>query len=192
LRFLKKNGSSFNDEAGHFIFDNAGALRMYSKLMTRIKKYKAHASVNPFKSGLTGLINLGMSSFNVDKHRIVNVAGAKDVWGTGDQGVASPEDRGRADHHGLGLSSALQTMGVADPHAQRPDRFFANKEHEKLFEKQYPGLKQAIRDLEGSGNQRNVKGLQDAVIGSASLIAMMDLATQSYFYSFCQQRKVLA
>jgi hypothetical protein len=192
LRFLKKNGSPLNDEGGRFIFDDAGALRMYSKLMVRIKKYKAHASVNPLKSGVTGLINLAMSSFNVDKHRIANVAGAKDIWGTGDQGGPSPDDRGRTDHHGLGMSTALQRMGVADPHSQRPDRFFANKEHEKLFEKQYPALKSAVRSLEGSGSQQNVKALREAVIGSAGSVSMMDAATQNYFYSFCQQRNVLA
>ncbi len=192
LRFLKKHGSSFNGEADRFIFDDAGALRKYSKLMMRINKYKAHASVNPFKSGLTGLVNLGMSSLNVDKHRIANVAGSKDVWGTPNHRGSNPDTRGRGDHHGLGLSTALQRMGVANPHAQRPDRFFANKEHEKVFEKKYLTLKPAIRNLEESGNQQNVRALREAVIAGASLIGTMDTATQSYFYAFCQQMNVLA
>jgi len=189
LRFLRKKGSSFNGDADQFIFDDAGATRMYSKLMMRIGKYKAHASVNPFKSK-SGVGNLFMSSLNVEKHRIVNVAGAKDLWGTPLSRVPSPDNRGRADHHGLGLSTVLERSGVADAHAQRPGRFFANKEHEKLFEKKYPILKAAIRNLEGSGNQQNAAALQHAVNDSAILVSAMDPATRSYFDAFCQQRNV--
>ena len=134
----------------------------------------------------------------MEKHRIVNVAGPKEFWGSPlrnlpDRNPADPTGvRGRADHHGLKLSEALKDMGVADPSAQRPERFFANKEHEKVFEKMYPSLKPAIANLERSGNRQNVKALRDAAIASANSIATMDPATQSYFYAFCQQRNVLA
>lgn len=193
LRFLRKNGSIFKDAVDRFILEDASALAQYSSLMMRINEYKAHASVNPFKSRLTGLVNLGMSSFNVDKLRIVNVAGAKDSWGLPLMNQAAPiDERGRTDHHGLGLSQALERMGVADPHAQRPVRFFANKEHEKVFEKRYPTLKPAIRNLEGSGSQQNVKALRDAVIANATSFTMMDWATQAYFSLYCDQMKVLA
>jgi hypothetical protein len=106
-----------------FILDNNsdspfGSLRMYSKLMMRIKKYKDYASVNPFKTGAAGLTNFAMSGFNVDKHRIANVAGTKNAWGTNkwaatDKGA---DNRERADHHGLGMNAALGRMLKADPH----------------------------------------------------------------------------
>jgi hypothetical protein len=181
LRFLKKNGSFLKSEADRLILDDAGALRQYSSLMMRLSEYKCNASVNPFKGGIDGLKNLAMSTLNVDKHRVVNVARGTPV-----------DDRGRADHHGLGMSQALGSMGVFEPHAQRPVRFFANKEHEKLFEKRYPTIKHAIRNLEGSGSQQNVKALRDAVIANANAFTMMDWMTQTYFSVYCERAKVLA
>jgi hypothetical protein len=181
LRFLKKNGSFLKSEADRFILDDAGAVRQYSSLMMRLSEYKCNASVNPFKGGIDGLKNLAMSTLNVDRHRVVNVARGTPV-----------DDRGRADHHGLGMSQALGSMGVFEPHAQRPIRFFANKEHEKLFEKRYPTLKPAIRNLEGSGSQQNVKALRDAVIANANAFTMMDWMTQTYFSVYCERAKVLA
>jgi hypothetical protein len=188
LRFLKKHGSPLNNE-DRFILDDAAMLGMYSKLMMRINEYKAHASVKPWKSPL----NFVMTSGNVEKHRIVNVAGAKDVWGTRQPWeVAGSVDRGRDDHHGLGLSTALQRMGVDNPHAQRSARFFANKEHERLFGKKYPTLMSAIRNLELSPTDQNVEVLKRAVNTSANLIRAMDRATKDYFYTFCWQRNVPA
>ncbi len=194
LRFLKKNGTTFGGEAVRFILDDPGTLRMYSKLMMRIKKYKADASVNPFKSGLTGLTNLAMSSFNVDKHRIANVAGPKADWGTSPQAVTDrgADTRTRTDHHGMNLSTALGRMGDDPAHAQRPNRFFANKEHEKLFGQQYPAFFGGVRSLERSGEPQSVNALRRAISESAQEYNAMNPATQSYFYAFCKKRGVLA
>lgn len=191
LRFLKKRGSVFNGEAAHFVLDDAATLRLYSKLMMRIKKYQAHASVNPFKSGLTGMVNLAMSSFNVDKYRIVNVAGSKHTWGTVGHMVQEAGTRGRTDHHGLGLNTALTRMGVSDPHAGRPNRFFANKEHQKLFAQQHPIFIREVLNLEKSGEEKNVMALRTAIAEAPGQYNGMNPATQSYFYAYCKQRHVL-
>ena len=130
LRFLEKHGTLLENR--HDILRDDAALRKYSELMTRISEYKARASINPFKSG--GLGNLFATSLHVEKHRIVNVAGPKTAFGGANNAlVPSPEDRVRKDHHGLGMNTALQQMGQAEPQSQRPIRSFANKEHEKLF-----------------------------------------------------------
>jgi hypothetical protein len=193
LRFLKKNGSAFGVEANRYILDDDGAVRMYSKLMSRIKQYKADASVNPFKSGVTGLVNLGMSSLNVDKHRIANVAGSKSTWGTSSTAVTDrgSETRGRGDHRGLNLSAAIGRMAGDTAHAQRTNRFFANKEHEKLFGQRYPRFVGPIQGLERSGNPQSVAALRSAIAESAQEYNAMPSATQAYFYGFCRKRKVL-
>ncbi len=191
LRFLRKRGSMFNSEVSRFILDDAATLRKYSKLMMRIKRYQAHASVNPFKSGLTGIVNLAMSSFNVDKHRIANVAGSKHTWGTAGHEVTGAGTRGRTDHHGMGMNAALTRMGVDDPHAGRPNRFFANKEHQKLFAQQYPIFIREVLNLEKSGDERNVTALREAIAGAPGQYNAMIPATQAYFYAYCKQRHVL-
>src|SRR6185369_8838207 len=172
LRFLRDNGTSFNGKEGKYILDDNSTMDKYSEMMMKLKNYKAHASHNPFgKSPEHGFkavaldrvnraVNLGMSFANVERHRIVNVAGTerpslgarigetahkaiagklgtggnetKETWGTDRHQVTDANTRGRADHHGLNMGKALQRMGV-DPHAERPHRFFANKEHEALF-----------------------------------------------------------
>ena len=189
LRFLKKHGSMLKGEMQ--ILNGDSTLRMYSKLMRRIKKYQAHASVNPFKAGLTGLTNLAMSSFNVDKHRIANVAGSKHTWGTAGHVVTDAGTRGRADHHGLGMNTALTRMGVNDPHAGRPNRFFANKEHQKLFAQQYPQLIREVLDLEKSGEEKNVMALRAAIAGAQGQYGSMNPETKEYFNAYCKQRHVL-
>ena len=194
LIFLKKNGSLFGAEANNFILNEAASSRMYSKLMMRLKKYKAAASVNPFKGGLSGVVNLGMTSLNVDKHRIVNVAGDKSTWGTDntsatDQGANT---RNRTDHHGLNMGTALKRMGVAGgSHAQRPNRFFANQHHEKLFEKLYGPIFNGVKNLERSGDKAYVASLRQAISSGGSGYANMSTAEMRYFDAFCAARGVI-
>jgi hypothetical protein len=87
------------------------------------------------------------------------------------------------------MSTALQRMGV-DPHAQRANRFFANKEHERLFGIKYFILKRAIRDLEAAATPKHVQALQEAVNGSDLEIEGMDPKTKEYLAIFCQKQGV--
>jgi hypothetical protein len=174
------------DDKGDHAF---GALRMYSKLMMRIKEYKAHASLNPLAS-LSAFGNLVTSSLNVDRHRIVNVAGPKDTWGTKSHVTTHEATRGRFDHHGLGLNTALQRMKI-DPHAQRPNRFFANREHEKLFQRLYPTLKDEVEALEKGATPQSVIALQTKIANANSIYNGMSPDTKAYFYAFCKDRQVL-
>jgi hypothetical protein len=191
LRFLIKRGSLFKDEVARFVLDDVAKLRLYSKLMMRIKRYKAHASVNPFKTGISGLGNLLMSSANVDRHRIVNVAGSKQTWGTAGHQATGADTRGRADHHGMGMNAALDKMGVKDPHAGRTNRFFANKEHQKLFKQQHPAFINQLENLEKSGADKDIVALQEAIAGAQNPYVMMNPATKAYFDAYCKERRVL-
>jgi hypothetical protein len=191
LNFLKKSGSLFGSEVDNFIMNDAAAARMYSKMMLRIKKYKAHASVNPLKGGLGNLL---ASSLNVDKHRIANVAGDKKTWGydsasATDQGA---QTRSRNDHHGLSMASATERMGVSDGvHAQRTNRFFANQHHEKAFEKLYASIFNEVKNLERSGAKEHVASLRKIISSGASGYANMSAAEMRYFDAFCSARGVI-
>jgi hypothetical protein len=191
VRFLQENGSSFRPEADPWLLSDTAVLSKYSQLMMRIKSYKKHATVNPFKSLKNGVVNLAMSSFNVDKHRIVNVAGSKQTWGTDGHVLPDADTRGRRDHHGLGMNTALQQMGRDDPHGERTNRFFANQEHENLFRQYHGRFFQQIQALEMSGNRRNVEALQRAILDSQQELMAMELYARSYFYAYCKKRGVL-
>ena len=190
LSFLKKNGSLFSSEVDNFIMSDAASARMYSKMMMRLKKYKAGASVNPF-SGFGALVNLGMSSLNVDKHRIVNIAGDKATWGYDRTAstTGSASTRNRKDHHGLGMASAVERMGISDgAHAQRTNRYFANQHHEKVFEKLYGSLFKEVKNLERSGEKNFVTDIQKAIGRGGS--DRMSEAERNYFAGFCSARGV--
>lgn len=192
LRFLQKHGSQFRLGVANSILDDTSALRKYSELMLRIKRYNAHATVNPLKSLKHSVGNLLTTSFNIDKHRIVNVAGSKQTWGTASHESPSPHTAGRKDHHGLGMNEALTLMGLGDPHAQRANRFFANKEHQKLFAKQHPHYIREVLNLERSSDPQSVQALQRAIANTTDHYNFqMTAATKTYFYAYCQKRGVL-
>ena len=192
LRFLQKHGSQFRLGVRNWILDDVSALRRYSELMLRIKRYKAHATVNPLKSFKNAMGNLVTTSLNIDKHRIVNVAGSKETWGTAGHVSPTPHTAGRGDHHGLGMNAALTLMGLSDPHSQRTNRFFANKEHEKLFAKQHHHYVREVLNLERSSDPQNVAALQRAIANTTDHYNHhMNAATKTYFYAYCQKRGVL-
>jgi len=192
LRFLQKHGSQFRLGVANSILDDISTLRKYSELMLRIKRYNAHATVNPLKSFKNAMGNLATTSFNIDKHRIVNVAGPKETWGTAGHEVPLPHSAGRSDHHGLGMNAALTLMGLSNPHSQRANRFFANKEHEKLFANQHHHYVREVLNLERSSDPQSVAALQRAIASTTDHYNNhMTGATKTYFYGYCQKRGVL-
>ncbi len=162
IKFLKKKGSLFaNQGLDFFILEGKARLKTYAELMSRIKKYKARATVNPFR-GLDGIVNFAMSGFQVEKHRTANVVGPKDAWGkqklsttVTDEGAAT---RSREDHHGLNMSTAIGRINPNEEgdiaHAARPHRFFANFDHQALFQKHYGTLFGTVQALERSGQDK--------------------------------------
>jgi hypothetical protein len=187
LRFLKENGSRFRSakgdggveyvEANQYILDKngdhaLGALAMYSRLMTRIKNYEGDAQ-----------------SFNADKHRVANVAGPKGTWGEPGNQMTDPDTRGRADHHGLRMDEAQARMGV-EPHALQPNRFFANQEHEELFQALYPAFYTAVSKLEKIGHPDSVKELREAIANAKTTHQRMSRDTKAYFDDFCLRTHV--
>ena len=203
LKFLHKHGSPFRRLIGA-VLDDKQSLDQYARMMSRIKQYKKGASVNPLKGGT---LNLAMSSLNVDKHRIVNVAGPdKKAWGggvppektllksavAGIKGALTPNNAMNK-HHGLNMSDALRRMRPAGPaetpHATRANRFFANQQHEKLFVNAYPLISNEVKGLERSGDIANVQAMEAALqhfsLGSFSA------AERDYFQAFCRARFVI-
>ncbi len=157
LEFLKSNNSPMKDSATAYILDEKKRLKKYAQLMYRLKKYKAHASLNPFKNPLGAIGNFATSGFQVDRHRIANVQGKKEDFGPGMAGT--PDSKAhlqeRKHHHGLNMSEAVARVspnGPADAaHATRPHRFFCNHDHQELFRNYYPSISVAVRGLEQPG-----------------------------------------
>ena len=182
VKFLQGNGSIFDVMLTlGFILRETEALDRYASMMMRIKAYKKYASVNPLKirtkADAKGIaMNLLTTSFNVDKHRIANVAGNKDTWGGGQPkgllgnikakiiaAVGEPETEGRDAHSGLNLSDAIQRMSGDEAHAKRPNRFFANQHHEKLFESAHPGIFAVLKRVERRAQTKDLRGLDSAI-----------------------------
>lgn len=210
LKFLKKNGSRFAPSLAEIhILEDKEVLRLYARMMMRIKEYKRFASVNPFKAssgkealGMVG--NLATSSLNVDKHRIANVAADKSTWGGAKpkglvnvvkaqirEGLAkhTQPDAGRSANHGLNLGEAVERMTGDKAHALRSNRFFANQQHEKLFGKTYPQISQEVKNLEEAGDFANVKAMEVA-LQHFSLHSLSG-AAKDYFLAFCRARFVI-
>jgi hypothetical protein len=173
VKFLKKHGSRFTPLfAESYILADKDALVLYARMMLRIKEYKRFASVNPFKArsgaeALGMITNLATSSFNVDKHRIANVADDKTTWGGAKpkglfnvvkgqvkDGIAkhSTTPEGRDANHGLNLGTAIERMTGDKAHSLRANRFFANQQHEKLFGAVYPAIFAAVQKAERGGD----------------------------------------
>jgi hypothetical protein len=175
VKFLKKQGSRFTPSGEESsILGDSEVLRLYALMMMRIKQYKRFASVSPFgahsrKEAGGMMMNLVASSFQVEKHRIVNVADDKLTWGGAKpkglvnvakvrlrEGLAKhTKAEGRAAHHGLNMSAAVERMVVGrtgdtefKAHSLRPNRFFANQQHEKLFGKAYPSIFASLQRVE--------------------------------------------
>lgn len=195
LKFLQKNGTAFEAGATYFMLDGQKRLEKYSALMSRIKKYKSHATVNPLRGGA---LNFAMSGFQVERHRVANVYGSKEQWGNGNPSVLAGADqgaglRGREGHHGLNMSEAIGRMNQGDgddkAHATRPHRYFANLDHQELFQKHRPGLYQIVRDLEksGVGSGRKAQLGQDLAAGAGDMNNMSQ-TERDYFQRFLRKR----
>lgn len=157
LAFLRAHGSTLKPKADAFVLSDAERLELYLKLMERVYKYEAHASVNPFRkhtNSWESVKNLAFSGFQVDKHRIVNVNHAKaDFAVRKDQArPANQAPQQRKNFHGLKLRDAVDRtaeLGESDfVYATRAQRFFCNREHEALFRARYPLLAVPIAALE--------------------------------------------
>lgn len=187
VKFLQKNGSVFDVmRTLGFIQSGPELLNLYAAMMLRIKDYKRFASVNPFKARSTAdlnniLMNLATTSLNVDKHRIANVAGDKATWGGAQpKGIvhavkskinefrAPAETEGRGAHHGLNLSDAIGRMTGSEAHAKRPNRFFANHHHEKLFERAHPGMFTVLKRVERRAINKDLQALDGAIAALVS------------------------
>lgn len=182
VKFLQKNGSVFDVmQTMGFIRPEPELLNLYSAMMMRIKDYKKFASVNPFKVRTKAdakniAMNLLTTTLSVEKHRIANVAGDRATWGGAvPKGVvaavkakvnewrAPAETEGRGAHEGLNLSEAIKRMTGNEAHAKRPNRFFANHHHEKLFERAYPGISAVLKRVERSAKPKDLRALDSAV-----------------------------
>lgn len=97
---------------------------------------------------------------------------------------------GRKDHHGLNLSTALGRInqgGEDDPaHATRPHRFFANLDHQELFQKHYGNLYGTVRALERSGQDKSK--LKSELSAGNSDYGDMSQAEKDYFINFLRKR----
>ena len=201
LGFLRDNGSAFNQMLlQDYLLTEPKMLKRYSRMMLRIKAYKKAASVNPFKARTKAEAkaigtNLATSSFNVDKHRIANVAGDKATWGgEKPEGIVAAvktklkelrgpaEMEGRNAHHGLNLSDAIHRMTGSEAHAKRPNRFFANLHHENLFETAHPGLFTVLKRVERAAKPKDLGSL------ASSVAAVGDASTKEYLEAYCDAR----
>jgi hypothetical protein len=157
LVFLRTHGSTLKPKADAFMLSDDKRLELYRKLMERVYKYEAHASVNPFRKNTNSwesVKNLAFSGFQVDKHRIVNVNHAKAVFAMRkdpDRPADQPPQK-RKNFHGLKLRDAVdRTAELSDSdfvYATRAQRFFCNREHEALFRARYELLAVPIAELE--------------------------------------------
>jgi hypothetical protein len=202
LEFLKANNSTMSDAADQFILSEKERMKLYSELMWRLKKYKAHASLNPFKKGgnlKETAINIVTAGLRVDTHRIANVQGKKADFGPGMAGTADDKAhlQGRKDHHGLKMSEALQRVmpgdGKDEAHSKRPHRFFCNLDHQNLFGRHYPELIGNVKELErsGAGDMAKIRIKMKVLGEGAANYQAMDGMEKRYFDRFLAKRGIV-
>ncbi|MBI3348743.1 MAG: hypothetical protein HY020_16240 [Burkholderiales bacterium] len=201
LTFLQANGSPLKPKAADSILDAPKRLKVYAKLMDKVGKYKAHASVNPFKKhGNFGesMLNFVMSGMQVDRHRITNVNGSKADFAMagGQDGPAGQANQRRKDFHGLTMSEALNRMAASNDggpaYTTRAQRFFCNLDHETIFRDRYPKLAVQITALEMSrrGELANSSRTLNALDGALSEFNDMELSERQRLLSFLDRQKI--
>jgi hypothetical protein len=198
LEFLKANGSPLKKEADAYILGAGRRHDLYLELMGRIKKYKAHASVNPAKkhsNSWEAVKNFAMSGLQVDKHRLVNVNHDKANFAVDPErnGPALQGAQKRKNFHGLTMNEAIDRMSGAQAHGTRAHRFFCNFDHEKIFGDLYPELAAYLSFLESETFSTSFSNPQrmDVLhrIGSEEFARMRD-TEQAYFMDYLEKRGV--
>ena len=148
LEFLKRNGSEFKKTVDDYITNGDARLARYAELMTRIKKIKVRATVNPFRGGEGPINFISGGGVQVERHRIANVEGGSFNSKKRDKNT---DDIRRKDFHGQNVGAALTQMTGEGAHASRPHRFFRNGEHQARFKARYTQLFGIVHKFERSG-----------------------------------------
>jgi hypothetical protein len=181
LEFLQMNQSPMMRAADNYILSGEERLGKYAQLMTRIRKYKSHASINPVKGGLGAVGNFVTGGFRFEEHRVANVQKPN----------TGPEAQ-RGDFHGGKMSKAITSMSGDEAHATRPHRFFCNHDHQELFRASYATIFEMVRMLERSGvNDTKKLAIRTKLLGECNAsYKSMQRIEKTYFDRFLAKRGI--
>jgi hypothetical protein len=161
VEFLEAHNAWLKQAADVWKLSPSAKLERYAKMMRKIKKYTRHSTLwNP--------ANFFLGGAQVDRQRTAVVHGAKDTWGDGNAPVLGATDAGadqrrRGDHRGLKLNEVLQRGNTLPAyqavHSMRPNRFFANLEHQAMFTTAYPTIIANVLRLERGVDKDRLKAI---------------------------------